>query len=264
MNKLQWMSGLSLVTLLLASCMSNSNVSQAPTPKPSVEPVSVAPKPSIPSPAANVAPTGLILPTNPTTLPISRGRIDPFGAVAVSPVKQTVPNQMAQPNKNHSQKSQQIKSQPEKPQRIKSQPDKPQQIKSQSDKSQPLKSPSDKFQLNKPQSNKTQSDKSQPEKPQQNAIQPNKTISKPSTNLARAVEVNGVINLEGRLKAIVKEADEKISRSVSEGDYLSKGAVLVKRIQVDSNQEPLVILEQNGVEVIKPVSSTNGPLASIP
>jgi Tfp pilus assembly protein PilP len=77
------------------------------------------------------------------------------------------------------------------------------------------------------------------------------------------VEVNGVMQVEGKVSAIVKEPNEQISRSVSEGDYLSKGAVLVKRIELSNNEEPLVILEQNGVEVIKSVSSNNGSVASI-
>jgi hypothetical protein len=47
------------------------------------------------------------------------------------------------------------------------------------------------------------------------------------------------------------------------GNRIAKGSVLVKRIQIDSDQEPSVILEQNGVEVIKPVKSTNSPIASL-
>jgi hypothetical protein len=76
------------------------------------------------------------------------------------------------------------------------------------------------------------------------------------------VEVKGVMQVGERLAAIVQESDEKISRSVSAGEYISNGAVLVKRIHLGGNEEPLVILEQNGVEVIKPVSSNNSPVAS--
>ncbi|MDP8935014.1 MAG: hypothetical protein M3N42_12970, partial [Cyanobacteriota bacterium] len=85
----------------------------------------------------------------------------------------------------------------------------------------------------------------------------------PATDLAKAVQVTGVMELGKRVSAIVKEPDEKISRTVSTGDYLSKGQVLVKRIEFNSNREPVVILEQNGVEVIKSVSSNNGSVASI-
>ncbi|MBD0345960.1 MAG: hypothetical protein ICV63_14285, partial [Coleofasciculus sp. Co-bin14] len=106
--------------------------------------------------------------------------------------------------------------------------------------------------------NNFQPDRSQLDKPQQSPA-----IKQPSTEVARAVDVSGVTNIGGTVRAIVKEPNETISRSVSEGDYLAKGSVLVKRIQIDGAQEPSVILEQNGVEVIKSIKSTNGPIASL-
>jgi PBP1b-binding outer membrane lipoprotein LpoB len=83
MKKLQGISGLSLVALLLVSCTSKTNVSTAPKQEPSVEPVSVAPNSVMPSPIQESAPKGLIPSTNPTTLPIAKGRIDPFSSVIV-------------------------------------------------------------------------------------------------------------------------------------------------------------------------------------
>jgi hypothetical protein len=283
MKTLQGISGLSVVALLLVSCTSHSNVSKAPTPKPSVETASVAPKPSTPSSPANVVPKGLIPPTDPMTLPISKGRVDPFGSVAVAPIKQLVPGQTTQQNQTQPDKSRQNNSQTNKPQQNKSQQNnsqtnKPQQNKSQQNNSQTNKpqqnnSQTNKPQQNKPQQNKSQPDRSQLDKPQPNNFQPdrsqldksqqNQTIKQPSTEVARAVEVSGVTNIGGTVRAIVKEPNETITRSVSEGDYLAKGSVLVKRIQIDNDQEPSVILEQNGVEVIKPVKSTNSPIASL-
>ncbi len=288
MKTLQGISSLSVVALLLVSCTNHSNVSKAPTPKPSVETASVAPKPSTPSSPANVLPKGLIPPTDPMTLPISKGRVDPFGSVAVTPIKQLVPGQTTQQNQTQPDKSRQNNSQTNKPQQNKSQQNnsqtnKPQQNKSQQNNSQTNKpqqnksqqnnSQTNKPQQNKPQQNKSQPDQSQPNKPQPNNFQPdtlqldksqqNQTLKQPSTEVARAVEVSGVTNIGGTVRAIVKEPNEAISRSVSEGDYLAKGSVLVKRIQIDSDQEPSVILEQNGVEVIKPVKSTNSPIASL-
>jgi hypothetical protein len=318
MKTLQGISSLSVVALSLVSCTSHSNVSKAPTPKPSVETASVAPKPSTSSSPANVLPKGLIAPTDPLRLPISKGRVDPFGSVAVTPIKQLVPGQTthqnqtqpdksrqnnsqtnkpqqnksqqnnSQTNKPQQNKSQQNNSQTNKPQQNKSQQNnsqtnKPQQNKSQQNNSQTNKpqqnksqqnnSQTNKPQQNKPQQNKSQPDQSQPNKPQPNNFQPdtlqldksqqNPTLKQPSTEVARAVEVSGVTNIGGTVRAIVKEPNETITRSVSEGDYLAKGAVLVKRIQIDSDQEPSVILEQNGVEVIKPVKSTNSPIASL-
>ena len=257
MKKLQGISGLSLVALLLVSCTSKTNVSTAPKQEPSVEPVSVAPNPVMPSPIQESAPTGLIPSTNPTTLPIAKGRIDPFSSVTVAPVKLSIPAETTQPSKTESNKTQSDtnqpnKTQPNKPQQNKTQPDKPQSSKPQPNKTQP----------DKPQSSKPQPDKTQPDKTQSSKPQPNKAQPLPSTDLARAVEVKGVMQVGERLAAIVQESDEKISRSVSAGEYISNGAVLVKRIHLGGNEEPLVILEQNGVEVIKPVSSNNSPVAS--
>jgi Tfp pilus assembly protein PilP len=242
MKKLQGISGLSLVALLLVSCTSKTNVSTAPKQESSVEPVSVAPNPVMPSPIQESAPKGLIPATNPTTLPIAKGRIDPFSSVTVAPVKLSIPAETTQRSKTESNKTQSDTNQPNK-----TQPNKPQPNKTQPD---------------KPQSTKPQPDKTQPDKTQSSKPQPDKAQPLPSTDLARAVEVKGVMQVGERLAAIVQESDEKISRSVSAGEYLSNGAVLVKRIHLGSKEEPLVILEQNGVELIKAVTSNNSPVAS--
>jgi hypothetical protein len=60
------------------------------------------------------------------------------------------------------------------------------------------------------------------------------------------IEVGGVTN------AIVKEPNAP-SRYVRVGQRLSNGQVLVKRIEVDRGPEPVVILEQFGVEVARRV-----------
>jgi hypothetical protein len=255
MKKLQGITGLGLVTLLLVSCTSNSNVSKAPTPRPSVEPVSVAPNPPMPSPSVPVVPKELIVATNPTTFPISKGRIDPFGAVTVAPIKQSVSAETNQKPKNQDSQPQKPKNQDSQPQKPKNQDSQPQKPKNQD--SQPQKP---KNQDSQPQIGETGTASSSGG---QTTLQNLPVPPVPSTDLAKAVEVNGVMQVEGKVSAIVKEPNEQISRSVSEGDYLSKGAVLVKRIEFSNNEEPLVILEQNGVEVIKSVSSNNGSVASI-
>jgi hypothetical protein len=75
----------------------------------------------------------------------------------------------------------------------------------------------------------------------------------PSTDLARGVEVSGVVFVNGRNQAIVKAPDEGTSRYVSVGQRLSGGQVLVKRIEMNSGSDPVVVLEENGVEVAKVV-----------
>lgn len=74
----------------------------------------------------------------------------------------------------------------------------------------------------------------------------------PSTTLASSVEVTGVVNVGGRMQAIVKAPNEATSRYVGIGQRLSDGQVLVKRIDM-SGSDPVVVLEQNGVEVSKVV-----------
>jgi hypothetical protein len=89
---------------------------------------------------------------------------------------------------------------------------------------------------------------------------------KPSTDLAKGVEVTGVIVLQGVPQAIVKAPNESTSRYVRIGERLSNGKVLVKRIEMATDAEPVVILEENGVEVArgvgdKPIAQTGKPSA---
>ncbi len=77
--------------------------------------------------------------------------------------------------------------------------------------------------------------------------------------LANAVEVTGVMQAGRDVMAIVKAPEEQTSRYVRVGDYLSNGKVLVKRIDAAKVGEPVVVLEQNGVEVIRPINSISLP-----
>lgn len=70
----------------------------------------------------------------------------------------------------------------------------------------------------------------------------------PQPELAQGVQVSGIALVNGEPRAIVKAPDETVSRSVTAGDRLSNGQVLVKRIEI-SSAEPVVILEQYGTEV---------------
>lgn len=70
--------------------------------------------------------------------------------------------------------------------------------------------------------------------------------------LAKTIEVTGVVESGGIQSAIVKVPNEP-ARSVREGERLSNGQVLVKRIEVNSGPTPTVILEQFGQEVARQV-----------
>lgn len=80
----------------------------------------------------------------------------------------------------------------------------------------------------------------------------------PQPELARAVEVSGVVLVGGRAQAIIKVPSEPTSRYVSSGARLSNG-VFVKRIEVNEGSDPVVILEQYGIEVAKMVGEKAAP-----
>ncbi len=71
-----------------------------------------------------------------------------------------------------------------------------------------------------------------------------------------SIEVSGVVQVGQRVSAIVRVPDEGTSRYVNVGDYLANGRILVKRINISAD-EPTVILEQDGREVVKTVGSSS-------
>lgn len=100
-------------------------------------------------------------------------------------------------------------------------------------------------------------------RPGSTSLSPNTpSISKlpplPTATLANTVEVTGVVNVGGIRQAIVKAPNEETSRYVREGQRLSGGQILVKRIDL-TGAEPVVILEENGVEVSRPVGEKVAP-----
>ncbi|NDJ16046.1 hypothetical protein [Myxacorys almedinensis] len=70
------------------------------------------------------------------------------------------------------------------------------------------------------------------------------------TALAETVTITGVLQVGGKLTAIVQEPDAS-PRYVQSGDYLANGQVLLKRITMSRSGEPTIILQQNGKDVIK-------------
>ncbi|MEG4009053.1 hypothetical protein QUA41_24615 [Microcoleus sp. Pol11C1] len=75
----------------------------------------------------------------------------------------------------------------------------------------------------------------------------------PSTDLATGTEVSGVVKVGNETQVIVKVPNEPTSRYVKVGQRLSNGQVLVKRVDLKQGADPIVILEENGVEVAKAV-----------
>jgi hypothetical protein len=81
----------------------------------------------------------------------------------------------------------------------------------------------------------------------------------PEPSLAKAVEVTGVVTIAGETQAIVKAPNEPTSRHVAVGQRLANGQVLVKRIEVNAGTDPIVIFEQNGIEVARAVGEKAAP-----
>ncbi len=77
--------------------------------------------------------------------------------------------------------------------------------------------------------------------------------------IARAIAVTGVVQLGNVPYAIVDAPNEPHSRYVREGQFLSNGEVLVKRISINPGGEPVVVFEQFGIEVSTTVGSGGVP-----
>jgi len=52
---------------------------------------------------------------------------------------------------------------------------------------------------------------------------------------------------------IVKAPNEASSRHLQVGQHVSNGQVLIKRIELKTGFDPLIILEENGIEVAKAI-----------
>ncbi len=79
------------------------------------------------------------------------------------------------------------------------------------------------------------------------------------TNLAEAIEITGVVQTTGKWVAIVKIPGDS-GRYVQVGETLAGGQVLLKKIVIGKSGEPRVILQENGVEVMKSIGEAS-PLA---
>ena len=76
----------------------------------------------------------------------------------------------------------------------------------------------------------------------------------PDTKAAEGTKITGTVEVSGTIYAIISAFGESTSRYVRAGQMISNGRVLVKRI--DTNAEPpIVVLQQNGVEVLRAVGA---------
>jgi hypothetical protein len=78
----------------------------------------------------------------------------------------------------------------------------------------------------------------------------------PATALADAVEITGVMGQT----LIIKAPNETSARYVQAGARIAGGKVYVKSVQISPIGEPIVVLEENGVEVKKNLGSRTAAL----
>ncbi len=71
----------------------------------------------------------------------------------------------------------------------------------------------------------------------------------PDTRIARAISVSGVMQVGDQARVILKAPTEPTSRYVNVGERIANGQVLVKRVKLNVAGDPIVIFEQNGVEI---------------
>jgi hypothetical protein len=76
----------------------------------------------------------------------------------------------------------------------------------------------------------------------------------PEPTLAQGISVSGVVTIGNENYAIVQSPTDGSSQYVRPGQRLANGQVLVKRIEVQG-ANPVVVLEQNGIEVSQPVGT---------
>lgn len=79
------------------------------------------------------------------------------------------------------------------------------------------------------------------------------------THLVDRIALTGVIQTGSNLSAIVQDSDGS-SRYVQVGETLANGEVTVKRIHLNSAGDPSIVLQQNGVELIKTVGKTESSM----
>jgi hypothetical protein len=73
----------------------------------------------------------------------------------------------------------------------------------------------------------------------------------PPVSIPQSIQITGALQMGGRYSIIVEVPGEG-SRYASVGDRLAGGTVLIKRVEMNG-QEPRVILEHNGQEIVRTV-----------
>lgn len=94
------------------------------------------------------------------------------------------------------------------------------------------------------------------------AAKPEKVAEKPLQ--AMAIEISGVIEVNGETQVIIKLPTESFSRYIAVGERIGNGKVLVKRVEGQNSLTPTVILEEVGVEVMRKIGEKSEPVNQTP
>ncbi|MEA5568966.1 MULTISPECIES: hypothetical protein [unclassified Anabaena] len=234
-----------ILTVAIAGCASE-DTQQAVNPIPSATPVAKSPAAAqsfnnpVVSGQQTTKPTGaasnLIQPTNATEriILVSKGRIDPFAQIVGQPVPEMSQTITAKP----------VPSLPPLPNATKPQ-------KGNTSTNKTTSTQNNLARVAKPPSLTPVLPKVLPQ------VVPNPTLVSvlpppAQPDLAKAVMVTGVVIIGKAPQAIIKIPNELTSRYVEAGQRLANG-VLVKRIEMNEGSNPIVILEQYGIEVARTV-----------
>ncbi|PZD73857.1 hypothetical protein C1752_01711 [Acaryochloris thomasi RCC1774] len=71
----------------------------------------------------------------------------------------------------------------------------------------------------------------------------------PEPTAAKEVQVQGIVVMAGRPQAIVQAPEEKTARTISSGDRVANGRVLLKGFDMSNPVAPKAIFEEAGMEV---------------
>lgn len=80
----------------------------------------------------------------------------------------------------------------------------------------------------------------------------------PQATTAATIQVTGIVQVGRDTYAIVQAPGEPTSRYARAGQRFANGQVLLKRIEMRGGGEPVVVFEENGVELAVEVSGGNG------
>jgi len=245
-----------MLALTTVGCSSDSEKSSAPTssaPQPAPKVFDKPPMVNQPLPGAiSLAPPVLIQPTNGNqrAKQVQKGRQDPFAGLFAQAAGPSVPGTVTIPGTvPGGRQSVPVGSGSPRPNRER-----------QNSGSNPSRQSSNPNRGNT--GSQASSDQSMPLPPvvPDSSIEPVSPPPPQEPELASNVAVTGVIQIGNETQAIVQVPNEGTSRYVRVGQRLSNGQVLVKRIEMNEGSEPIVILEEYGIEVArvvgdKPVNS---------